>query len=245
MLRTNCIDGLSVAQVNPPQRRKQLLRLIGQTVRLNVHIHQRGRLAAHNVLLRQFKHQRPVLQAWHVLVKRRVAKCFRLAENTLRTGKVCFQQVYPVNTLIRHIRRKNLHLLPADTVHAAENDIRARFLQERQLPLQLVGVEAVVAVLKGDVLPLCRLTADIPRVARAAVFRQTDDAQARITDFRQHPRRVIGRRVIDDDALDIPFRLIEDALDRFSDSISSIIRWQHHRNHDSHPRFIPHSAFRI
>ena len=80
------------------------------------------------------------------------------------------------------------------------------------------------------------LNADIPRVARAAVFRQTDDAQARITDFRHHPRRVIGRRVIDDDALDIPFRLIEDALDRFSDSISSIIRWQHHRNHDSHPR---------
>ena len=28
-------------------------------------------------------------------------------------------------------------------------------------------------------------------------------------------------------------------------SIPSIIRWQHHRNHDSHPRFIPHSEFSL
>ena len=125
-------------------------------------------------------------------------------------------------------------------VKRAEYRIRPLRSQIGQLLFQLVRMPYVVAVLKGDVLPLRLRNAAIPRRRRSAVL-LAHIANPRIGDRRHHRRRIVRGRVVHHDQLQLGNCLLQHALNGAGQHMRPIVRRNNYADHVTPPFRPPHA----
>jgi hypothetical protein len=124
---------------------------------------------------------------------------------------------------------------------AASQCARAKLCQCGELPLQLVGVPAVVGIEKRDVMPGRRFEPGVASGRRPAVLMVYKQPDPRIAQRRDHFLRIIGGAVVDDDQLEIGMALRLDAGDRVGNRTAPV----EYRNNDGDLRYraAPNAAF--
>ena len=104
----------------------------------------------------------------------------------------------------------------------AEDGVERRVLaQEGSRPGEAVRHRHVVGVVEGDPLAGRAREAEVPRARETAVSALDDGHAAGVC--AEHPRRVVGRAVVDDDDLEVLLGLREDAVEAFGEPAAAVV----------------------
>ena len=100
----------------------------------------------------------------------------------------------------------------------------------RDLKLEALGQGNVVRIQTGDVATGCTLQAPVQRRGEAEPLVVPEDDHARIGNRRQRPRRLVRRRVVDHDQLEVAKRLTQHALNGETDVTRLVVSGQQDGN---------------